>query len=88
MFFDLGNPDIPGVEIQTLEISGEEGDEEYLKVSNAEDFALLVKQMGFKDTKDFEEDTGIFATELIGKFWMTMGDHFIGHNRVYMKEDE
>jgi hypothetical protein len=89
MIYETGIPGIPPVDIPSLEVQEETADsEEYIKVDTLEDFDILVKAMGFKDTADFEADTGVEALELIGKFWMTMGDHFIGHNRVYIMNED
>jgi hypothetical protein len=89
MIYDTGLPGVEVVDIPSLGIAPEtENSEEYIKVETLEDFDLLVKAMGFKDGADFYADTGVDPVDLLGKFWMTYGDHFVGHNRVYLRDEE
>lgn len=62
----LGSDAIPSFE--------QDADGEQYKVSNADDFELLVKCMGWSSVSAFEADTGTKAENLIGKFWTTMRD--------------
>lgn len=61
------------VDIATLQ----EDDAGNYRVDTVEDFDLLVKTMGFSDTVDFENETGVTARELLGGFFAVV------HNRVY-----
>jgi hypothetical protein len=44
----------------------------YVKVDTAEDFAMLVKCMGYATVDEFEHDTGVSVSELLGKYWCTV----------------
>jgi len=54
------------VEIPTYK---EAEDGEFHRVDNAKDFETLVKSMGYNSVQQFEEETHVKASRLIGKFW-------------------
>lgn len=73
------------IEIPTL-VTSEDLQGEYNKVSNEEDFGLLVDAMGFDSVAEFEEKTGVGAEELIGKSFMLHG--WAGMNKIFIKEED
>jgi hypothetical protein len=58
-----------GVEIATLKqiVCGD--GEVFERVENTEDFILLLRCLGWDSVAQFEQETGVSATQLLGVYW-------------------